>query len=335
MLFTYLNTKRWDKKLSKATPTKKENKYLQSKIFSVAATTFFINLYALVLDGVAIGSKLRGEVPIDEHYIHALPYFVIAMDGLCIIFWLACWVFSLCSFIYNRNREYQGLAISTIGPTLSLVVHLPYIAIAYLNDAAYATSIFIYYTVTTFVLFGILDLTYGTCQGSIIAISNNHNQVDGGFFCCPKNKTARRCIFTFLIPLFAVIVLGFACMITAALVIVPISKAFSDVPNRLLGFYQTAVILVGAYLVYRSFFKQIPSIDLVVKKRLEHIQTNNVENDDQWQHLSKDERVIEFYSRCVEIVANHPLGIAREHRGERDATTPPPEGERARLVQSI
>lgn len=97
-------------------------------------------------------------------------------------------------------------------------------------------------------------------------------------------------------------------MITAALVIIPISKAFSDIPSRLLGFYQTAIVLVGAYLIYKNFFKKRPSIELAIKKREDFIPTKMIRSRGEWEQLSKDEKVEQFYSRFVDIVANYHIG---------------------------
>ena len=307
LLLIYLNTKRWDKKLKNTVETKKSNKYTQSKIFSIAATTFFVNVYALILDSIALYTIVNEHVIINEHYLNALPYYIFAIDVVGALFWMGCWIASLCSYCLDIKKEYICLALSTLGPTFSLVIHIPYIAIAYLNDASYATSIFIYYTITLFVLFGTLDLTYGACQGAIINV-NNRDQEEGLYHCCPKTETQRRYMFIVIIPLFTLLILVFAGMITAALVIIPISKAFSDVPNRLLGFYQTAIILVGAYLVYHNFFKKKPSLHSVVKEREEFIPTNTVDDPAKWDQLSKDERVEQFYTRFVDIIAHYPIG---------------------------
>ena len=310
LLMIYLTTKRWDKKLRKKAATKKANKYIKSKIFSVAATTFFINLYALILDGIALRTIKQGNVPINEPYIHALPFYVTAVDIAGMLIWMISWLFSIVVFLRDSDKVYVGLALSTMGPTLSLVVHLPYIAIAFLNDASYATSIFIYYTVTMFTVFGVLELTYGTYQGSIINLKHgpNHNQDREAYCCCPPNVKGRKCVFIIFIPFFTLLVLGFACMITALLVIVPISKAFSDAPARLIGFYQTAIVFVGAYLVYRNFFKKTPSIALAVKEREDCIENGSIDSKEKWDQLSNDEKVTQFYSRLVDIVAKHPTG---------------------------
>ena len=307
LLLIYLNTKRWDTILESKVETGKINKYTQSKIFSIAATSFFVNVYAVILDSIALYTIIDEHVIINEHYVNALPYYVTAIDSVGALFWMCCWVGSLCSYCCEKGQEYKCLALSTLGPVLSLAVHLPYIAIAYLNDASYATSIFIYYTITVFVIFGILDLTYGTCQGAIIDAKFQDQQKKGCYHCCPKKEKNRRRTFIIIIPLFTLVLLIFAGMITAALVIIPISKAFSDVPNRLLGFYQTAIILIGAYLVYRNFFKKKPTLDLVVKERKEMIPTDTVDSSEKWDQLSKDEKVEQFYTRFVDIIANYPI----------------------------
>ena len=74
-----------------------------------------------------------------------------------VMIWIICWTLSFVTCCKNSTckffgkHQYFALAISTVGPIFTLVIHLPYIAIAYLNDAAYATSTFIYYTVVLFV----------------------------------------------------------------------------------------------------------------------------------------------------------------------------------------
>ena len=175
-----------------------------------------------------------------------------------------------------------------------------------------------------FVLFGVLDLTYGTCQGAILHAQRQNDpgqfNDDGCFKCCPKTPTGRRCAFIFIIPTFTLVILSLTCMITAALVIIPISKAFSDVPNRLLGFYQTAVVFVGAILIYKNYFKKKPSIELAVKDREDLIPTKTVTSRGEWEQLSKDEKVEKFYSRFVDIVAAYPIGNRAPGQEEEQTT---------------
>ena len=330
LLLIYVNTKRWDMKLKRTAETTKANKYTKSKIFSITATTSVINLYVLILDGFATYTIENETVTIDEHYVHALPWVVMGIDIAGALFWIIFWMLSFCSWIYEvycytpgkctcNNKEYMCLALSTLGPILSIMIHLPYIAIAYLNDASYATSIFIYYTITVFVLFGVLDLTYGTCQGAIIKAKLNKDgkqprkQEQDLFCCCPKDERRIRGLCCFVIPTFAFLILTLVGLITALLTVIPISKSFSDAPNRLLGFYQTAIVLIGVYLLYRTFFKKKPSLASVVKNREEYIPTKTTKSDADWGLLSKDDKVAEFYTRFVDIVANYSIAPPSPH----------------------
>ena len=320
-LIIYLNTKNWDKELIESAAITKQNKYTKSKIFSIAATSIFINVYALVLDSLAINTKLNGDVSIDEHYVHALPYYVICVDAVGALLWILCWLSACILSFTEKDKVYLPLAVSIIGPCLTLVVHIPYIAIAYLNDASYATSIFIYYTVSILAVFGTLDLSYGTCQGAIIVRNNmadEERKLDEDktpdekkekyYICCKKCNTCSPSLMyitlVFLIIGFTFLVVALVCFITAALVEIPISNAYTDVSDRLVGFYQTVIIFVGAYLIYRNFFKRTPSLESVVKNRNEEIRCKK----EVWDKLSKDEKLIEFYSKLADIVANYPKG---------------------------
>lgn len=60
----------------------------------------------------------------------------------------------------SNDRDYYCLALTLFAFLVSIMVHIPYIAIAYLNDATYAGSVFIFYTIVTFLEFIILELTF-------------------------------------------------------------------------------------------------------------------------------------------------------------------------------
>lgn len=376
LLFIYLNTKRWDRKLKIASKTEKKNKYIKSKLFSISSTAFILNLHIVCLDIAAVVFKKKHKESVNEHFVHVLPYIVTTIDSIGAVIWVVisvlsvliscykkcqtcctkCWRKITCKKICQSDKacsqlEYLGLALAILGPSASLVMHLPYVVIAYLNDPSYATSIFIYYIVTVFAIFGVLDLTYGTCQGAIINTLNK-TQIEHGrrnwdnnrgnsdttmlmskknensdseegetlpgpieesdddhYFCVcvPKRVSAIRCCCACVIPIFTALLLAFAGMITAALVLIPISKAFSDVPNHLMGFYETAIVLIGAYLLYRKFLKKKPSLHSVIKDREEFIATisGKTMNQDEWKKRSKDEKLEVFYKRVVDLVANH------------------------------
>ena len=376
MLWIYFNTKRWDNTLRKmGSERSKFYKYSQSKIFSIALTAGILMLYILALDITTIVTLKDKPHTLAVRNIDdsALPYIVFSFDSLMVALWGMCWILSFvtcCSCKYCKldgKQQYLLQAISTVGPVFTLVIHLPYIAIAYLNDAAYATSSFIYYTVVAFVIFGAFELTYGTFQQALIARderypNNNQQNVqnnleagnadgvgnqgleeqageeDAGhgapgrqndaevtcngpcFPFCIKNERVLKCIWGITIPFFALIMLTLIGLTTAALVVVPISKAFSDAPNRLVGFYQTAIVVVGVYFAYKSFFKKKPTLETAIKKRMKHILSrgNDDESNTKWKRLSKDEKVAAFYDYVVELVASYDPKQTKDDEANRE-----------------
>lgn len=310
LLFIYLNTKRWDKRLIRLYEINKPNKYIQSKIFSIAVVTLIINVYTICLDGLAFREVKARKSDVERPGILSnLTYIVFGINLLTILWWIVSCLIIICC----KTKLYLLLVISTVGPTIGLVIHLPYILIAYLNDATYATSIFVYYTIIVFVLFGTLDLSFGTCIGALINKQNNEEN-DKFLFCKKCNKTRIIAAFAVIIPVFTFLIILLIGMIGTAIVMIPISGSISDAPNRLVGFYQTVFILGGAYLVYRSFFKKTPTLESVVKDQEEDIFDNDDQNE-RWRGLSNDEKVAEFYSHIMKIVTNiNQTQVSELHR---------------------
>ena len=126
------------------------------------------------------------------------------------------------------------------------------------------------YTIVALVLFGVLNLMYGTCQGAIINLKLNEPNDGKSVYCgCFKTKENIKLFSAFGIPLFVLLILIFVGMITAALVVVPISKAFTDASNRLVGFYQSVIFLVGAYLIYKKVSKKKPETATATEREAE------------------------------------------------------------------
>ena len=351
-------------------------------------------LYILALDIIVVitlkdKTPVLAEKNIDDNI---LPYnIILSFDSLMVLIWSACWILSFLTSSRNSTckligkHQYLAQAISTVGPVFTLVIHLPYIAIAYLNNASYATSTFIYYTVVLFVIFGALELTYGTCQQALIAndeqrekdeevgknkrsrnsaLEESRSNTDSDperaegdekrpfipngdkkegkkakgdkdedeaicdglcFPFCTKNEKLLKCMWGITIPFFALIVLTLIGLTTAALVVIPISKAFNDAPNRLVGFYQTAIVVAGVYIAYKGFFKKKPTLETAIKKRIKHILKHGRDKrkNQKWNRLSKDEKVAAFYDYVVELVAQYDPEQRKPKQDNKEETPNP------------
>ena len=119
-------------------------------------------------------------------------------------------------------------------------------------------------------------------------------------------------IYCFLLRLLLALIALIACV----LIFVPINNAFADAPNRLIAFYQSADILVAAYIAYDKFFKDKPSLEGVIKKRRRNIPNDRERTDEEWQQLSNDEKVDAFYSRIVSLAADYSDGGGDGDEGE-------------------
>ena len=364
-LWMYYITKQMDIKSSKP------------QVFSIAITVAILMLYILALDIAAVVT-LKDKTPIlnDRNFDdNAFPYIVLLFDGSMVVLWGVCWVLTFVTWISSKCTEsrrccccsrkqflYLLQALLTIGPIFMLVTHLPYIAISYLNDSSYSSSIFIYYTVVAFVIFGSLKFICGICQQTVHsrkASSSGDEEHDGigvhststinngaspngeertnlmgredasdhpptslNPFCSfanLKKNISCKCIRGSIgIVVFMLLVLLLIGMTTAALVVVPISRAFSDAPNRLLGFYETVVVVAGAYLAYKGIFDRKPTLESAIKKRKWQIPSRRNANGDtngsnqQNASDSEDERLAAFYDHVVNIVLNYKTDSTKE-----------------------
>lgn len=351
MLWIYYNTKQID-----------ISKNSKSQVFSIAITAGILMLYILALDTAAVVT-LKDKTPIlnDRNFDdNAFPYIVLSVDGSMVVLWGLCWLLTSMYLIWGKCTKNKGCwcsngkklllqyllkALLTVGPIFMLVTHLPYITISYLNDASYSSSIFIYYTVVAFVIFGSLKLTCGIFQQIIhsrkaSSSGEKHNArstinydseashdksekllaSEGADGQSPISLfSSCKCFWGSIgITVFMLLVLLLIGMTTAALVVIPISRVFSDAPNRLLGFYETVVVVAGAYLAYKAIFDRKPTLESAIKKRKCQIPScTKVDGDTNGLNQqnvsdSEDERLAAFYDHVVKIVLSYETESTKE-----------------------
>ena len=87
----------------------------------------------------------------------------------------------------NPDNSFIVLSLTVLCPFFCIIAHSPYIAIAYLNDGDHASSIFIYYTVLCYIIFGVTWLFFHWCQHFIedknendaVMVNENWNKKKG------------------------------------------------------------------------------------------------------------------------------------------------------------
>ncbi|MCG8626826.1 MAG: hypothetical protein MJE68_33095, partial [Proteobacteria bacterium] len=170
----------------KRTRFRKLHRQVRAGIISLAIISF-VWLYAIVC--LDIASIYYTEDPFDNErfsnvtkeihnthdtyhsILYYLPHTLFAYDALFSVAYIAIIIVATVTHFCQADKQhtehddriYYFLALTVICPILSLLTHLPFIAIAYLNDANYAGGIFIIFTIVTIVKFLILELSFISC----------------------------------------------------------------------------------------------------------------------------------------------------------------------------
>ena len=146
-----------------------------------------------------------------------------------------------------KDVQYCFLALTLVLLSSSCIIHAPYIIMAYVSDASYASSIFVYYMVELFIEFSLNQYVFSLYFE---------------FVGEKENDRAKRCIL-FVLPCLLAIVLAFVVnglMITIFLYFyfLPIKYILNNGPSQFVLIYQSGVLLVGGYITYRTVLKREP-----------------------------------------------------------------------------
>ena len=238
----------------------------QDKATILAVTIISFNRIVLftLFDGVALKfrspcSDLKVAAICEfSNLIHDIPLALLIFDcimGMCsIVLIIVAVLIHLLRFSifkdkvkskFIQNLKYYLLIITALCFIFSCLMHTPYITMAYLSDAHYATSILVYYMTILFVEFGmvqyVLRLYYDSRAGS-------HVQ--------DKRKYCAAICATVLI-LILLLFLLYSVIISASFFYyyIPLINVVTDLPNEGVVVYQTALILIGAYITYKTLFR--------------------------------------------------------------------------------
>ena len=137
----------------------------------------------------------------------------------------------------SDQLQYYCCALSVICFIFSCLVHTPYVAMAYLSDAHYATSILIYYTTILFIEFGIIQYTIT-------------------FYFDSESLIYQRKYWTIILVV-VLLVLMYCLVLSASFFYyyIPMINVVTNLPNEGVVVYQTAIVLTGAYITYKTLIK--------------------------------------------------------------------------------
>ena len=140
---------------------------------------------------------------------------------------------------------------------LSILFHCPYIILDYINDASLTGSIFIFYTASWGLIFFAINRFYTVYQDIVLPKLDflTHN----GPEMTPKAKCKLFCksfIFILCSLVFSILIIGAVALLTCYLVILPITNGLNHLFGRLIDTYHTAIVIVGAFVAYKTFIER-------------------------------------------------------------------------------
>lgn len=317
---------------------------------SISVNGMVFLLYAIAMDAAAVHyrdkhmlsksdleaidseSKLGHLVDV----LHKLPIVVLIFD--IVGFMISIGIFLIFTALYLRDKDLKGkrqeMVVSVsplmLGPVFALITHSPYITIAYINDAYYAGSIFVYYMVTFFACFAAVHLTMNACLRSIMIGEQNiwyciflkcgKPTVEDGNAGSDQNDAKMRHIHVCqaLCPIAATFLMLLCILSTVIiavcyLVIIPLNGSVSGAPHQLFGFYQSIIIFLGVLITYKTLLhKKRNGVEYVIKKKADLDLSKRLKTST-WEDLPDEEKNLKFYSMVVELVdrfyRNQPLAI--------------------------
>lgn len=309
----------------------------QAILISASVNGMVFLLYAVALDIAAIyyrNNSLLSDLEMINHkdkigqpfdILYNLPIVVLVFDAVAALPCIIMLFIVTVHFCYKGSDKdnYSIMTVKPIllGPILSLAAHSPFIAIAYINDAYYAGSIFIYYVIIFFACFAAVHLTMNACLKSIV-LKSEWNIWNWIFQDCCKLKyestentntdnsqtdnrpqIRRKCIqtlcpitITFLMLLF---ILTAVVIVILYLVIIPLNGSVSGAPHQLFGFYQSIIIFLGIFITYKTVLhKKRSDLKYAVKKK----ESLHKLKDCRWDELPDEDKGLKFYSMVIDLV---------------------------------
>ena len=210
-----------------------------------------------------------------------IPIMIAVADGLLLVLCIATDILAFFTAIrFSFNHAYIVLGCTIVYASLSILVHCPYIILAYINDAELTGSMFIFYSVSWGLMFLAIcrfHVVYRglmlPCQDRIINYCKHrfNAQQDG-----PANQGERTpllhdeerprascsryfCESFFFVSysmIFCVLILGSVTLLTCYLVVLPITNGLSHLFGHLIDTYHSAILIVGAFVAYKTFFEK-------------------------------------------------------------------------------
>ena len=232
------------------------------------AYAFFFFCYACV------SIKDQPELLLKDSPLANVSIMVAVADGALLLLCIATDILALFVAVRTQDsfdRAYIVLSCTVVYASLSILLHCPYIILAYINDSELTGSMFVFYTVSWGLMFLAICRFYIVYQDLMLScrtrmLTHFQNQTNttqqdnaplvenrrpsyGKVFC-------NSFIFILCSLSFSILILGSVTLLTCYLIVLPITNGLSHLFGRLIDTYHTAIVIAGAFVAYKTFIER-------------------------------------------------------------------------------
>ena len=297
-------------------------------IMSVSINGMMFLLYSIALDAAAIhyrNNSLLSDIKIINHrdkggqpydILYNVPIAILIFDLVAFIVCIIMLILVAVCFC-SQKKSNDGYSLFTVtplilGPVFGIITHSPFIAIAYINNAYYAGSIFVYYMVVFFVCFAAIHLTMSACLKSLV--KNDHNiwifqkweEDPAENTNNLKEKRIRICkvVRLIIISMFMLLLIfSTVAIVICYFVIIPLNGSVSGAPHQLIGFYQSIIILLGIFVTYKTVLnKKRKGLKRAIKNWKGPHSNADTAATSKWEDLPDEEKDDKFYGMVIDLV---------------------------------
>lgn len=293
----------------------------QAMLISFSVNGTMLLLYSIAMDGAAIyfrDNSLLSDLTKVHHkdsvgqpfdILYNLPIVVLLFDIVAVLFCIGALLFAVGYFCYKVHTRPATHSLSTLVPSVigilfGIIIHSPFIAIAYINDSYYASSIFVYYMVIFFICFIAVHLSMRACLRTQLPKAQAESNIWSGIFKISKSKNASlRCSCSTIVSILLLLfLLSVVVIIICYLIIIPLNGSLSGASHQLIGFYQTIIIFLGIFITYKTVLhKKHGSLKSAIRNRKTPLKEDD-STGTKWSDLPEVEKTIVYHEMVLDLV---------------------------------
>ena len=307
--------------------TKKINAKADASLLIKITISLLFHILIFVADSMAFVEygKLSDAAP---RNFWSVPIVMIVFDGLSFLI-----IYTLVPIIARLTEKWYRLTYCMLSPIACVFSHCYHIIFAFIDNPYHATSILLAYAIVLFVhVLGFQQVHYFI----------NHFWEQRFPSLGPAGEFDYRRICKNFVTLICFVVLFIVTGVSvglslALLILLPITNAIDDAPNRLYVIYQASVTFFAALIAFQVIFRHNNSPFAFLIKAQEMCDTEELERicgNEEWKDKSEKEREIYLVQKVISAIKN----LASKQGTEEPPQPPEPPannvGDRQPLVQN-